>query len=324
MLGQALRRPRPKQSLTIDAGPHKQQPTDGPAAASGIADFEPIHQRDVPVPRRLHRGAQKFLVAWCRAGGTFRAYRNMTARMPRFGSAPRPSSTGNATPPHNPGDPEVALRPLLSAEDVAQILGITRETLQDWHVTAARDDHVGPSASLISGELRSSNCANWLRNGVTPKDAGSGLVPGQCASPAHDRGNLGLGGRCVLVSRQWPGKTLTERRADRRDVVAQVLAAAGITPSDADRLAADHTMPDGTPRFAWEDSDPDEVTYVAVIAASLRQAQAWRTRYEHAKTVATQRGSATCGHQFGIEHSGLRQGGAGDGTSRADDDRGGR
>ena len=72
----------------------------------------------------------------------------------------------------------------------------------------------------------------------------------------------------------------------------QVLAAAGITPSDADRLAADRTMPDGTPRYVWEDSDPDEVTYVAVIAPTLRQAQAWRTRYEHAKTVAAQRGSA--------------------------------
>ncbi|MFI5074815.1 MAG: replication initiator, partial [Actinomycetales bacterium] len=56
----------------------------------------------------------------------------------------------------------------------------------------------------------SSNCANWLRHGITPKDAGSGLVPGQCASPAHDRGSLGLGGRCVLVSRQWSGMTLTE------------------------------------------------------------------------------------------------------------------
>jgi hypothetical protein len=52
MLRQALRRSRPQQSLTIDAGPHKQQPTDGPAGASGIADFEPIHQHDTPIPDR--------------------------------------------------------------------------------------------------------------------------------------------------------------------------------------------------------------------------------------------------------------------------------
>ena len=96
-------------------------------------------------------------------------------------------------------------------------------------------------------------CANWLRYGVTPKNPEPGLVPGRCPSPAHDRENLGLGGRRVLVSRQWSGKTLTEHRADRRAVVAEVLAAAGIDPGDADRLAADQTMPDGTPRFVWED-----------------------------------------------------------------------
>ncbi len=135
------------------------------------------------------------------------------------------------------------------------------------------------------------SCANWLRYGVTPKDPGPGLVPGQCCSPAHDRENLGLGGRRVLVSRQWSGKTLTEHRADRRAVVTQVLTAAGIDPGDADRLAADHTLPDGTPRFVWEDIEANSVDYVAVIAASLRQARTWREQYEHAKTLAAQRGS---------------------------------
>ena len=109
------------------------------------------------------------------------------------------------------------------------------------------------------------------------------MVPGLCPSPAHDRENLGLGGRRVLVSRQWSGKTLTQHRADRRDVVAQVLAEAGIDAPAADRLAADRTLPDGTPRYVWTDTDPDETTYVAVIAASLRQAQAWRIQYEQAK-----------------------------------------
>lgn len=137
----------------------------------------------------------------------------------------------------------------------------------------------------------SPTCANWLRYGVTPKHPGPGLVPGQCVSPAHERENLGLGGRRVLVSRQWSGKTLTEHRADRRAVVAQVLAAAGIDPGDVDRLAAHHTMPDGNPRFVWEDVEPGSVDYVAVIAASLRQANRWRGQYEHAKTFAAQRGS---------------------------------
>lgn len=52
-------------------------------------------------------------------------------------------------------------------------------------------------------------------------------------------------------------------------------------------------MPDGTPRYVWEDTNPDDVTYVAVIAASLRQAQTWREQYQAAKTkiAAAQRGS---------------------------------
>ena len=94
--------------------------------------------------------------------------------------------------------------------------------------------------------------------------------------------------RALVVSRQWSGKTLTQHRADRRDVVAQVLAEAGIDAPEADRLAADRTMPDGTPRYVWTDSDPDERTYVAVIAASLRQAQAWRTQYDQAKAKVAQ------------------------------------
>lgn len=137
----------------------------------------------------------------------------------------------------------------------------------------------------------SPGCSNWLRYGVQPRDARPGLVPGQCSSSAHDRENLGLGGRRVLVSRQWSGKTLTEHRADRRRIVAEVLAAAGIDPLDAARLAADQLLPDGSPRFVWQDVDVRDVDYVAVIAASLRQARLWREQYEHAKILAAQCGS---------------------------------
>ncbi len=71
-------------------------------------------------------------------------------------------------------------------------------------------------------------CANWLRYGIQPKDAGPGLFPGGCASKAHDRENLGLGGRRVQVSRAWSGKTLSEHKADRATVVREVLKEAGI------------------------------------------------------------------------------------------------
>lgn len=49
-------------------------------------------------------------------------------------------------------------------------------------------------------------CANWLRYGIEPDQPGPGLTPGRCPSPAHDRENLGIGGRRVLVSRQWSGR----------------------------------------------------------------------------------------------------------------------
>ncbi len=131
-------------------------------------------------------------------------------------------------------------------------------------------------------------CGNWLRYGVQPQHPGPGLAPGWCTSPAHDRENLGLGGRRVLVSRQWSGKTLTQHRADRRAVVAEVLAAAGIDPgeaADADRMAADKILPDGSPRFVWSDVDRTDIDYVAVIAASLRQVNRWRQQYERAKAL---------------------------------------
>ncbi len=133
-------------------------------------------------------------------------------------------------------------------------------------------------------------CGNWLRYGVQPQHPGPGLAPGWCTSPAHDRENLGLGGRRVLVSRQWSGKTLTQHRADRRAVVAEVLAAAGIDPGEdagADRMAADRTLPDGSPRYVWSDVDRTDIDYVAVIAASLRQVNRWRQQYERAKTLVS-------------------------------------
>ncbi|GGO94416.1 hypothetical protein GCM10011584_35380 [Nocardioides phosphati] len=117
----------------------------------------------------------------------------------------------------------------------------------------------------------SETCANWLRYGVTPKDAEPDLIPGQCTSKAHDRECLGLGGRRVLVSRHWTGKTLTDHRADRADVVRAVLEEAGIEPPEARRLAADVLDADGLPRFIWEDVPVEQRNYTAAIARSIRQ-----------------------------------------------------
>jgi hypothetical protein len=137
----------------------------------------------------------------------------------------------------------------------------------------------------------SPECANWLRYGIQPRNAGPGLVPGMCGSRAHDRENLGLGGRRVQVSRAWSGKTLTEHKADRATVVRQVLEAAGITPPDADRMAADTLAADGLPRFVWADIPVVDRDYVRVVMASVREAHRWRCEYQHAKQLVAARAS---------------------------------
>jgi Replication initiator protein, pSAM2 len=66
------------------------------------------------------------------------------------------------------------------------------------------------------------------------------MLPGHCSHKAHDRANLGLGGRRVLVSRKWTGTTLAVHRADRADravVVRAALEEAGIDPDDHDEFA---------------------------------------------------------------------------------------
>lgn len=131
----------------------------------------------------------------------------------------------------------------------------------------------------------SESCANWLRFGVNPKDPGPGMIPGACPSKAHDRECLGLGGRRVLVSRHWTGKTLAKHRADRAEVVRKVLEEAGIDAPEARRLAADVLHDDGLPRFVWEDVPVQERDYAATIAASLRQRRRWREQYERAKQL---------------------------------------
>ena len=179
---------------------------------------------------------------------------------------------------------------------------LTKSIADTYATPREDDDDVDPGVvayerhiDRLHREVRwlpcSQACANWLRYGIQPKDAGPGLIPGQCSSKAHDREHLGLGGRRVLVSRQWSGKTLGQHRADRAAVVREVLQEAGIDAPEADRMAADVLDSDGQPRFVWEDVPVPERDYTTVIAQSLRQAQRWRVQYEQAKVLAAERGS---------------------------------
>jgi hypothetical protein len=172
--------------------------------------------------------------------------------------------------------------------------------LTKYLTKAVADTHTDPDsepdpaieahADRLYTELRylpcSERCANWLRYGIQPDQAGPGLAPGRCASKAHDREHLGLGGRRVLVSRQWSGKRLAEHRADRATVVREALLAAGVVAPETERLAAAVTLADGSPRFVWTDTHPDARTYARVLLASIAERHKWRAQYEAAKAAA--------------------------------------
>lgn len=136
----------------------------------------------------------------------------------------------------------------------------------------------------------SPTCANWLLYGISPKDADGNIVPGACDAKAHDRQHLGVGGRRVLVSRQWTGKTLTDHRADRAEVIRQTLAAAGVEMDDQSALSvAQNTSDDEQPRFIWtaiRPGDEDVPTHKEVMAYAITKRIRWRTEYEQAKQRA--------------------------------------
>jgi hypothetical protein len=105
-----------------------------------------------------------------------------------------------------------------------------------------------------------------------------------CPSKAHDRENLGLGGRRVQVSRNWSGKTLAQHRAERAEVVRQVLAESGIEAPERDRWSAEVLTDDGRRRFVWEDMPTDDADYIDVVMGSIAEQQRWRREYESART----------------------------------------
>jgi hypothetical protein len=163
------------------------------------------------------------------------------------------------------------------------------QTYDDHQPSEARQAHLDRLATEVRWLPCSARCANWLRFGIQPKDAAPGMAPGWCRSKAHDRQHLGLGGRRVLVSRRWTGKTLDQHRADRAAIVRAVLAEAGIDPDDHNTYSATVLRPDGHPRYHWSPANPSdlgETRYARVIVHTIRRRQRWREQYEAAKARA--------------------------------------
>lgn len=159
----------------------------------------------------------------------------------------------------------------------------------DCHATTT--DRQRAHLNRLWAELRytpcSERCANWLLYGVQPRMARPGLVPGRCKGKVHKRDTLGLGGRRVLVSRDWSGKTLTDHKADRRDWVRALL---GVT-TDLDGQAPADGLPAAS-RYAWELARPDDPD-VAPLGHRLLRAVSeriqWRNQLDAAKRAGPQR-----------------------------------
>jgi hypothetical protein len=137
--------------------------------------------------------------------------------------------------------------------------------------------HTDRLVEALKYELCSPTCANWLRYGIQPRNARAGMTPGACKAKAHKREHLGYGGRRVLVSRKWSGKTLTDHRHERR---AFVLALLGIDPTTGAATAGDKTAD----RYVWEPINPNEAPPLATrLLHAIAQRQTWRAAYESAR-----------------------------------------
>jgi hypothetical protein len=131
----------------------------------------------------------------------------------------------------------------------------------------------------------SDRCANWLLYGIQPKKPHGKLRPGNCKGRVHQKATLGLGGRRVLVSRDWSGKTLADHRADAK---AWVKALLGVT-TDHEHVAQVDAEP-GTPApVAWElarPDDPDVQPLEHRLLRGISQRIQWRAELNAARDRA--------------------------------------
>jgi hypothetical protein len=160
----------------------------------------------------------------------------------------------------------------------------------------------------------SPRCVNWLAYGVQPKDARQAMSAGYCRAKVHQLDTLGLGGRRVLVSRQWSGKTLADHRYDQRAWVRALLKNTLNIDDELDdttRAQVTAAREGGSPApIAWElarPGDPD------VPDLSRRLLRAISTSIRHREAIAAAKAAGPPGDASPDRPGGVRAGGGGDG-----------
>jgi hypothetical protein len=136
----------------------------------------------------------------------------------------------------------------------------------------------------------SPRCANWLRFGIQPLNARPKMTTGHCKAKVHQAETLGIGGRRVLVSRQWSGKTLADHRYDQAAWVRKTLAL-GLghpEPLDDDQAAkVEAARQGGSPApIAWELARPGDPDVADIHRRLLRSIS---TRIQHRAALAAAR-----------------------------------
>ncbi len=152
----------------------------------------------------------------------------------------------------------------------------------------AQRAHVDRLADALRYEPCAPTCANWLRYGVQPKNPKAGLLPGRCKGKAHRRETLGFGGRRVLVSRKWSGKTLADHREDRKTWVREQLAVLGYTGDEA-RGGQGGT----SDRVVWQllrPGDPAAPRREHLLLRAVADRNHWRAQLDAARAARAARG----------------------------------
>jgi hypothetical protein len=149
----------------------------------------------------------------------------------------------------------------------------------------------------------SERCSNWLLYGVQPKKAHGKLRPGNCKGRTHQRATLGIGGRRILVSRDWSGKTLADHRYDARAWVRALLGASG-----GDQVPVLGASEPGEPApVSWElarRDDPDVSPLRNRLLRALAQRIQWRNAVNAAKDRAAQYDRDVSATATGNHHGG--------------------
>ena len=184
------------------------------------------------------------------------------------------------------------------------------KTVADCHKPTSdrQRDHL----DRLWAELRTmpctDRCANWLLYGIQPKKAHSKLRPGRCKGRVHQRDTLGIGGRRILISRDWSGKTLADHRVDARAWVRHLLGVS-VTAEEAEPASA--VDQDRPKPYAWEYARPDDPDVSPLqhrLLRALSRRMQWRSALLAARDRAEHEPSAVSATT--PEGRGARAGGA--------------